>query len=127
MTLLDNFPHRCRIQHLVTSKGSLGGSRTAPVTVRSNVRCWEQKASHAEIADYEKRGMRVSRRVYFTSDPGVTERNEIVVTSRMVNGAWANVASPEALMVRSVEDPDATAGLGVCWKVMCDKTSSDDD
>jgi len=123
MSILDNMPHKATIRHRVRVKGSLAGSKDSFVNDQTNVECWEQAASQAEIDDYEKRGMSIARKIYFTADPGVTVRHQILITER--NGAA--VASPEALDVRTKAKPDASAGMGVVYKVFAGKVTSKTD
>jgi hypothetical protein len=113
MSLLDNFPHRCTIQYRVRTKGTLGGSSDAPVVEQTDVPCWEQNASHREVTDYEKDGISVTHKTYFVSNPNITRRHEIVMTER----DGVSVAE-DPKEVRSDARPDASAGLGVVWKVM---------
>lgn len=102
-------------------KDSYIGSKDHPATnEQTEVECWEQQASASEVKDYEKRGIRISRKIFFLADPGVTERHEILITHRMVNGELTAVANPVSLDVKSRTDPDASAGLGVVYKVMAD-------
>ena len=82
--LLDNLPHKCQIQKRVRGKDGVGGGYSSnPQVVRTDVECWEQQASASEIKLYEKRGISVTRKVYFTEDPGVTEQHQIVITERL--------------------------------------------
>jgi len=117
MSLLDNFPHECTIRLRTRSAGTLGGSKDSRTVVQTEVECWEQPASAKEVQDFEKRGYAVNTKIYFTTDPNVTERNEILVTKR--NGVA--VSSPDLIDVVTVAEPDCTAGLGVAFKVMCNK------
>jgi hypothetical protein len=109
-------PHKCTIQRRTRTKGSLSGSKDDPTVEQTDVPCWEQAASHAEIDDFNKQGMSVDRKIYFTSDPAVRRRHQILITER--NGA--TVSSPIPLDVVSESVPDAGAGTGVVFKVMCD-------
>ncbi len=78
--------------------------------------CWEQQASAKEMDIYEKRGMIIDRKIYFIKDPKVTERHEIIITKR--NGVFVKQADTVVLNVVTVTDPDASAGLGVLFKIM---------
>jgi hypothetical protein len=123
MGLLDQFPHRCTIRHRVRSADGLGGSQDSYTNDSTDIRCWEQAASFTEVEQYEKRGMRVSRKVYFLADPDVTVRSQILITERQ----GTTVSSPTPLDVRTEAQPDAGAGLGVVYKVMCDVITSSED
>ena len=117
MSLLDSFPHKCTIRRRVRIKDDYGGNKDHPATdEQTNVECWEQQASASEVKDYEKRGIKISRKIFFLADPGVTERHEILITER--NGVA--VANPIPLDVKSRTDPDASAGLELIYKVMAD-------
>ena len=123
MGLLDQFPHRCTIRYRSRTKGTLGGAKDTWTNEQTNVKCWEQPAGDAEIMDYEKRGMRITHKVYFTTNPSISTNHQILITER----SGITVASPSPLEVRSLALPDSSAGLGVLWKVMCDQTTSEDD
>ena len=114
MSILENFPHKCTIRKRVSVKGTLGSRRNKPQNVSTNVVCWEQQASNSEILEFEKRGKNVSKKIYFLTDPGVNERHEILITER--NGVA--VSNPIQYDVISESLPDASAGLGIVYKVM---------
>lgn len=124
--LLDNFPHKCTIQRLVRTRDDedgLGGSEDVPTVEQTGVLCWEQQAGAREIADFAQRGQRVSRKVYFTSKPAVSTRHEIVITHRLADGEFEEVAEADQLVltVMSLPLPDSSAGLGILYKVVCDE------
>lgn len=123
MSLLDNLPHRCTIRRLTRKRGPLGGSFDKPVVEQTLVECWEQQASASEIKDYEQRGQKVSRKIFFSSDPGVTNQHEIIITHRTIGGVLTAVAAESQLplTVASAPFPDAGAGLGVVYRVMVDE------
>ena len=115
MSLLDSLPHVCSIQKTTRTKSALGGNKDVPTVEQTGIECWQQQASASEINDYQKRGIQVTCKIYFTSDPGVTEQHEIVITER--NGITVSGAG-EIYEVMSETIPDAGAGLGVLFKVM---------
>ncbi len=123
MSILDNMPHRCTIQRLIHSQGSMAGSKSTPVVEQTGVKCWEQTAGNAEVLEYQKRGMLVTHKVYFVADPEVTERHQILITER----EGVIVSSPLALDVRSEAKPNASVGLSFVWKVMCDRNTGGQD
>lgn len=114
MSLLTQLPHRCTIRRKTRTKGSLAGSKDTPVNEQTDAECWEQQATNKEIDMFQKRGMEVTRKVYFTTDPGVTSRHQIVMTQR--NGIAVSGENP--LDVVSEALPDASAGKSVLFKVM---------
>jgi len=117
MSLLDNFPHECTIRRRTIAKGDLGGGKTSSTVEQTGVSCWVQTASDREVLAYEKMGMSINRKIYFLSDPSVTERHEILVTKKL----GVAVSSPAVLEVRSEALPDASAGLGVVYRVMAEE------
>lgn len=119
MSLLDTMPHECTIRRLGRVNDALGGTKTVPIVEQTEVKCWEQQASAAEIMDFERRGMKISRKVYFSTNPAVTERHEIIITKRQ--GTAVAEADQKPLTVVKYYEPDAGAGLGVVFKVMCDE------
>ena len=118
MSLLDNMPHECTIRILKPTKDALGGRKLVPTNVSTGNACWEQAMTNDEVLQFEKRGILASRKVYFPTDPGVKENHEILITSR--DRGVTTIASPQVLKVKSRSEPDATAGLGKCYKVVCD-------
>ncbi|GAG51772.1 unnamed protein product [marine sediment metagenome] len=125
MSLLDNMPHKCIIQRITKVEDNMMGNRDVPVEEQDDVRCWEQQVSAAEVLEYEKRGMSINTKVFFTSNPNVTERHQIVITER--NGTAIAVADRSEMDVVAVPEPDASAGMGVVWRVMCYKSTGADD
>ncbi len=98
------------------------------VIEQTDVECWEQQAGSSEVIEYEKRGQIVTSRMYFVDNPNVNEQHRILVTERLeeptANLDITDVNNPDTLDVVSVTAPDASAGLGVLWKVML-KAKSD--
>ena len=120
MSLLEALPHRCTIRHRTRKAGALGGAKDAFPSERTDVECWEQQAGANETADYEKRGMSITTKIYFTTDPGLTSRHQILVTER----DGATVSSPVVMDVMSVAAPDVSAGMGLLFRVMCNRSTS---
>lgn len=122
MSLLDNLPHECTILRKKTTRDSVGGSFNAtPVTVQTGVACWEQQASSRDMQEFKKRAISADRKIFFNTDPAVNEQNQIIITKR--NGVAVPAASQVTLDVMSSPLPDAGAGLGVVFRVMCNTTS----
>ncbi len=106
VSLLDNLPHTCTAYPLVNAQGTLGGSKSSRGTALFTDRaCWRQAASDAERMRFQKREIVVTDKVYFASDPGLDETHELVI-------------GDDTLSVRSSAKPDASAGLGVLWRIM---------
>ena len=64
------------------------------------------------IEYYAQRGQTVTNKFYFTSDPGLDERDQIVISDGNV---YDVISAPE---------PDASAGLGVVWRVMARRSTT---
>lgn len=111
MTILDSLPHTTTIKTRTRTADSLGGSKDTFTTVSSDVACWRQLASDREISEFDKRGISITDKVYFTSDPGVDE-------------TYVLVFGNDVLEVRSYSAPDASAGMGVVWRVICELTTT---
>lgn len=119
MSLLDTLPDLCTIQRRSRTNDRHGGNTEAPIVEKTNVSCWVQQLSATTMEAFAKRGINVSQKVYFASDPGVTERHEILITKMGDNV----VANPIRLEVYAQAVPDADAGLGILYRVMVnDKT-----
>lgn len=111
MSILDALPHTVTIKIRTRTADSLGGSKDTFTVVSEDVACWRQLASDREIHEFDKRGISVTDKVYFTSDPGVGETHILMFGS-------------DILEVRSYSAPDASAGMGVVWRVMCELTTT---
>jgi hypothetical protein len=117
MSLLDNFPHTCTTKRRARAKDSIGGSSDTFATVSTDLPCWQQPASMTEVREYEKRGMTVTNKVYFRTDPGVDSKFVLEVTN-------PQTGRTDTLEVRSRSRPDASAGLGVVYKVMAELSTT---
>lgn len=121
MGLLGSFPHRCTIQRRIRVGGALGGSQDKVAIDQTNVVCWEQQASAREIKDFEKKGMSINRKIFFLTDPSVTSRHRILITERL----GVTQTDPVALDVTAEALPDASAGLGVVFRVMANENTGE--
>lgn len=121
MSLLENFPHTCTAKLRSSVEGALGGTRSTFSTVFTGRACWRQIVSQAEIVEFEKKGISVTDRIYFLTDPGLDERH-IVEISKM--HARETVSGTDTLEIRSKAIPDATSGLGVVYRVYAEKTTT---
>ena len=118
MSILDELPHRCNIYRRARARDSMIGSKDTPGLEQSDVECWEQAASDREIMEFQKRGMEISRKVYFVDNPAVTSRHQLKITER------EGVAVTDYYLdVVSAPEPDASVGLGVVYRVMCRRTT----
>jgi hypothetical protein len=106
MSLLDSLPHTCTAKRRKRSKGTLVGSKdTYPTVLFTDRPCWKQPASSREITLYQKRDITITNKVYFSTDPEVDERHLLVIGG-------------ESFEVREYAHPDASAGLGLLYRVM---------
>lgn len=127
MALIDakNMPHKCRIQKRVRSLDSYGGSIDTRTTVLTNVPCWEQQASSNEITAFAKRGMTIDRKIFFPTNPNLTNQHQIVITERQ--GEMVDAADEIELEVKSIGKPNNAAGFDILWKVMANELTGGDD
>lgn len=114
MTLLENFPHTCTAKLRVVTSGTLGGSESAFSNVFTGRKCWRQTAGESERIEFEKRGILVTDKIYFLTDPGLDEKH-VVEVSKM--HGRVTVAGTDTLEVRTKAVPDATTGLGVVYRI----------
>jgi hypothetical protein len=124
MTLLNNLPHKCTIarRERAVASGGDGIPLETTVAVSTNVECWAQQMSASESHEYQKRGMAVNRKVFFADDPGVDAGMTITMTEQ--NGTGISEANQQVFDVISSPDPDASASLGIVWRVDCNASSS---
>lgn len=124
MPLLTQMPHRAKIGRMTNAgEDALGSNRYAMTVEQSNVACWQQRLNAEESSVYEKRGILTNTVVYFPTNPNVTERHRILITHRMgvavANTDITDINNPEIMDVRAVLGPDASAGLGILFQVLC--------
>lgn len=105
MGILNSLPHLATAYVRARTQDAYGGSRDSLTVLFSEIPCWQQTASDTETRAYDKRGIAVTDKVYFTFNPQLDERHVLEV-----NGVQFDVVS------RAV--PDASAGKGVIWRVM---------
>lgn len=105
MSLLDNMPHVATAKRRTRTRDSLGGGKDTWTTLWSGRACWRQQATASEVMSCQQRGQTVTHKVFFHDNPNVDERDELVIGS-------------DTMEVSSVTHPDASAGLGVLWRVM---------
>ena len=119
MSLLDSLPHTATARIRTRTTDSIGGAKDAFADVSGFVArtCWQQAASEAEILEFDKRGISVTDKVYFVLRPAIDERHLLVVTNSLTG-------QTDTYEVRSRADPDAGAGLGRVYRVMCEKTTT---
>lgn len=114
MSLLDNMPHTATAQTRArTSPDGIGGRLDTFTALFTDRACWQQTASEAEILEFGKRGISVTNKVYFQIRPFVDETHELVITN-------VKTGVTNTYEVRSRAEPDATAGLGLAYRVMCE-------
>jgi len=111
MSILDVLPHTYVAKRRTRTADALGGGMDTYTTVDSG-RCWQQTASEAEISEFSKRGIAVTDKVYFTAAVSFDERHQLTITNTLSD-------STVVFDVVSKAVPDASAGKGVVWRVMC--------
>lgn len=121
MSLIDNLPHTCTIRRKVLTKDSLGGNLYTYEVEQTSVPCWEQGMGASETGEFQKRGITANRNVFFASNPNVTERHEILITSRL--GVAVSSDNQTVLDVVSFDQPDASVGIGILFKVVANSQS----
>lgn len=119
VSLLDNLPHKCTIRRQRTTGGltdSLGGVRKNTRDEQTGVPCWEQSLSTREIMAYDKQNIVANRKIYFSTNPNITDRHEIIITER--NGVAVPESQQEVIDGLLPAGPDASAGLAVLFRVI---------
>ena len=124
MALTENLPHKCTISLRTAARvGNLGGVQDTASVVSENVPCWEQQMGSAEQMRYEKQGIQINRKIYFSTDPNITQRHQIRITER--NGT--PVAGEPEMKVTTLVDPDVNVGFGNLFRVFVEKTPTVND
>ena len=111
MGVLDSFPHTANAYVRVRVSDDLGGGVDSFTLFFSNRACWRQDASDREVVELGRRGISVTNRIYFLSDPGLDETHSLIIGS-------------DVYEVRSKAVPDCTSGLGVVWRVFAEHTNT---
>ena len=112
MSILDNLPNTATAKIRTRTKDSLGGAKDSYATVFSDRACWLQAASSNEVVEFQRRSITVTHKVFFTTDPAVDNRHILVI-------------SETDYKVQSSAKPDASAGMGVVYRVMVEKYGDD--
>ncbi len=113
MSLLDSLPHTAIAKRRTRTKGTLGGSKDSYDTVLFTDRaCWRQPASDSEVVEFQKRSQKITHKIYFATDPGLSDKDVLVIDD-------------DIMKIRSVSHPDASAGLGVVWRVFVENYGGD--
>ena len=112
MSLLDNFPHLATARKRTRTTDTLGGNSDSYTTVFTDRACWRQQAGDSEITEFAKRGINITNKVFFTSNPNLDETHELVISGEV----YDVISSPV---------PDASAGLGVVWRTMINWKSTE--
>ncbi len=108
MSLLANLPHTVEIQALTSAVGPMIGDDDDYPTKQAGVSAWVQTASQAEIDLFERRGFRVTHKIYFATEPATVESDQIIHDGKTYE-------------FRSFAD--ASAGLSVLFKAMFEQVS----
>ena len=114
MPLLDNMPHSAVFKRRTRTMGPMGGSRDTFTQVGDALDCWRQGARESEKLEFAKRGISVTNKIYFPSPlslPGELEEYILVI-------------GDDTYEVRSEAVPDASAGLGVLYRVMAEYSTT---
>jgi hypothetical protein len=113
MSILENLPHICSAYLKTKSQGSMGGGKDTLSLVFADRDCWRQPAGDREQVLALKKGIDITHKVYFISDPLLDNRHVLVFS----DGTYDVTSRPV---------PDASVGLGVVWRVMLNYNSAKD-
>lgn len=118
MSLLDDLPHTYAAKTRTRTMDTLGGSKDTLAALSSGT-CWHQQAGDSEVSEFAKRGINISGKVYFATDPELDETVVLVISDKSGNevGQFDVVSKP---------DIDASAGLGVLWRVNVNRRTTGD-
>ena len=109
MSLLDALPHTFVAKKMVRVPDSLGGNKDTYTTVSTGT-CWHQQAGDSQVTEFAKRGITISGKVYFATDPALDESHVLVIDGQTYD-------------VISFPEQDASAGLGVLWRIMVNRST----
>jgi hypothetical protein len=101
----------------------MGGSKASFVDEQTDVPCWEQQVGSSEVTEFEKLGINITSKIYFRTDPGVTKRYQVLVTSR----DGTAIADPTPLDVVGNPSPDVSVGRQFLFRVMVSINQGEDD
>ena len=105
MSLLENLPHTAQLWQKIRVADEYGQGLDTFVKRGARVKCWRQGVSDNEINQFEKRGIKVSCKFYFTKDPGIDATYFVECDGLFYT-------------VQSTSNPDASVGLGYLWRIM---------
>jgi len=105
--------HSVDIERSIASEDDLGGRERVWVTVTDDIACWVQpvslRSNSATIEWYAKKGITITHRIYFTTDPGVQTTDRVLFGSRyfVVEGA-INTAETDELYIADCREVTTT-------------------
>ena len=106
MSLLDNLPHLATAKRRSRTKDAMGGSiDTFTEVVFTDMPCWRQPATDREVLWWQQRAVDITHKVLFADDPELNENCVLEIDGDLLD-------------VKSYASPDASVGLGVCYRIM---------
>ena len=118
MGILGNLPHTASAKIRSTAVDQFGGQFETLTTVFTGKKCWQQFTTEGESNEFGREGFRVTCKVYFQEDPGITKEHVVTITN-------SQAPNPEEYDVLSAAKPDGTVGLGVFWRVLLGRRTTD--
>lgn len=117
MSILDALPHTFVAKKRTRISDSLGGNKDSFMTASSGT-CWHQQAGDSETTEFAKRGINITGKVYFASDPALDETHVLIISD-------TNGTEVDTFDVVSIPNIDASAGLGVLWRCNVNRKTSE--
>jgi hypothetical protein len=120
MSLIDNLTSECSVKRPRYVHDQYAGDKPTYDTLTTELACWPQPASQRDITEFAKRDEAISHKIYFAGKPSFTYNGQtlnlevgdiLVMTSGEFSGSEFEYKSAD----------DASAGLGVLFKAMCEK------
>ncbi len=120
MGILDQLPHLAEAKIRSATVDAYGGMKETFTTVFTDKPCWVQSSTEGTAVELGREGFRVTAKVFFTENPKLTKEHILLITNP--NGG---ADPPQELEVHSQMDPDGTVGLGVFWRVLVGRRTTD--
>ena len=113
MSLQSLMIHLCWIKDRSATSGGAGGQVGSLSQRSGQYRCRVVPYSATRVANFQKAGMNVDYAVFFTANPSLTPRDQILFTDES--------AVTRTLVVQSLRNPDQMQRF---WKAECTESTA---
>ena len=112
-TFISSSGHTFQLNESVFTTSAMGGRTVSRTPIGSPINCWFQQATDQEAILWGQRGIKLSHKCYFKSDPGAKEGD-----TGTAGGAVSSFLKGNSLVVTGFDDQ---GGLGQLIVLLLDE------